>query len=235
VCLGVLNVPGTGRRYHDLRDAMRRPMARRAFLSLLGLAGLAACVGDEHPNPPSDETPTTAGDFRERTVESPRPQFDPNTYRLVVNGLVRTPLSFKYSELLSLPSVSHTCDFRCVEGWGVADVPWEGVELRTLTAMAGLAAEARFVTFHCLGDTYRESLLLEQAELSTALLAYRVYGHDLPPERGSPLRLVFPRMLGYKGAKWVTRVEFRSERDTGYWEQFGYPDDAWVDDEQPCG
>jgi len=212
-------------------------MARRAFLSLLGLAGLAACVDDEPPSPPppGGKTSTPPDDFRERTVESLRPQFDPNTYRLVVNGLVRTPLSFTYSDVLALPSVSHTCDFRCVEGWGVADVPWEGVELRTLAAMAGPTAEARFVTFHCLGDTYRESLSLEQAELSSALLAYRVYGHDLPPERGSPLRLVFPRMLGYKGAKWLARVEFRSERDTGYWEQFGYPDDAWVEDEQPCG
>jgi DMSO/TMAO reductase YedYZ molybdopterin-dependent catalytic subunit len=217
-------------------------MARRAFLSLVGLAGLAACVGDERPTPPSDktstpashETSTSASDFRENTVESPRPEFDPNTYRLVVDGLVRTPLTFTYGEVLALPSVSHTCDFRCVEGWGVADVPWEGVELRTLAAMAGPTPEARFVTFHCLGDTYRESLSLEQAESSTALLAYRVYGQALPPERGSPLRLVFPRMLGYKGAKWVTRVEFRSERDTGYWEQFGYSDDAWVRDEQPC-
>jgi DMSO/TMAO reductase YedYZ molybdopterin-dependent catalytic subunit len=218
-------------------------MARRAFLSLLGLAGLTACVGEKTTGPSDGGTPTSpgnqsstpSGDFRENTIESPRPVFDPDTYRLVVDGLVRTPLTFTYSELLALPSVSHTCDFRCVEGWGVSDVPWEGVEVRTLMAMAGPTAEAQFVTFHCLSDSYRESLSLEQAELPTALLAYRVYGRDLPPERGSPLRLVFPRMFGYKGAKWVTRIEFRSERDTGYWEQFGYSDDAWVEDEQPCG
>jgi len=41
-------------------------------------------------------------------------------------------------------------------------------------------------------------------------------------------------MLGYKGAKWVTRVEFRAERDLGYWERYGAPVDSWLEDEQPC-
>jgi DMSO/TMAO reductase YedYZ molybdopterin-dependent catalytic subunit len=220
-------VSGTGHPYYDLHAVLRRPMARRAFLSLLGLAGLAACVRDETSSPP--------GGFLERTVESSRPEFDPDTYRLVVNGLVRKPLNFTYQDLLSLPSASQTCDFRCVEGWGVDKVPWEGVRLQSLTDMAQPLGEARFVTFHSLGDQYQESLSLEQAGLPGVMLAYRMYGDDLPPERGSPLRLVFPRMFGYKGAKWVTRVEFRADQDPGYWEGFGYPYDAWVGDEQPCG
>ena len=220
--------------HYDLYAVMRRPMARRAFLSLLGLAGLAACVGDETPSPPKGFLERPEG-FLERTVESPRPEFDPNTYRLVVDGLVRRPLNFTYRDLLSLPSASQTCDFRCVEGWGVSDVPWEGVGLKSLMDMAQPLGEARFVTFHSLGGQYQESLSLEQAGLSSVMLAYRMYGDALPPERGSPLRVVFPSMLGYKGAKWVTRVELRAERDLGYWEGFGYPEDAWVGDEQPGG
>jgi DMSO/TMAO reductase YedYZ molybdopterin-dependent catalytic subunit len=152
----------------------------------------------------------------------------------VVDGLVRRPLSFTYRQLLGLPSARQTCDFQCIEGWSVDDVPWEGIQLRTLLRMARPLADARFVTFHCLGDMYEESLTLEQAELPHALLAYCMYGHPLPPERGSPLRLVFPRMLGYKGAKWVTRVEFRAGRDRGYWESFGAPLDPWVEDPDPC-
>lgn len=215
----------TGHHDYDLHAVLRRPMARRAFLSLLGLAGLAACVRDKSSSP--------QGGFLERTVESSRPEFDPDTYRLVVDGLVGRPLNLTYGELLSLPSASQTSDFRCVEGWGVDAVPWEGVRLQSLMDMAQPLAEARFVTFHSLGGQYQESLSLEQAGLPGVMLAYRMYGEALPPERGSPLRLVFPSMFGYKGAKWVTRVELRAERDPGYWEGFGYPSDAWVGNEQP--
>lgn len=214
--------------------ALRRPLTRRGFIALLAIAGLGACVDEETPSI-SEETSIVPAPFYERTVEKPRPVFDPDTYRLVVDGLVRSPLSLTYPELLALPSTSQTCDFRCVEGWGVDDVPWEGVQLRNLIEMAQPLAEARFVTFHCLGDLYQESLSMEQADLPIVLLAYRMYGQPLPPEHGSPLRVVFPRMLGYKGAKWVTRIELRAERDLGYWEGYGYSPDAWVQDEQPCG
>ena len=209
---------------NDLRAAMRCPVTRRHFLGLLGIAGLGACV-NAHAG-------TVPDNFYERTVESPLPAFDRDTYHLVVDGLVRRPLTFNYRQMLWLPSSRQTCDFRCVEGWGVDDVPWEGVQLRTLMRLARPLADARFVTFHCLGDVYKESLTLEQAEMPHALLAYCMYGHPLPAEHGSPLRLVFPRMVGYKGAKWVMRVEFRAERVPGYWGGFGV--DPWVEDPQPC-
>jgi DMSO/TMAO reductase YedYZ molybdopterin-dependent catalytic subunit len=210
----------------DLPAVTQRLLTRRRFLALLGVAGLGAYSGARAWGLPDD--------FYIRTEEPSTPVFDPATYRLQVDGLVQRPLSFTYHELMSLPPARQTCDFLCIEGWGVTDVPWHGVRLRTLMLLARPLADAHFVTFHCLGDVYRESLSLEQAEMPSALLAYRMYGRPLLPERGSPLRLVFPRMLGYKGAKWVTRVEFRAARDRGYWESYGAPLDPWVGDEQPC-
>ena len=38
-----------------------------------------------------------------------------------------------------------------------------------------------------------------------------------------------PRMYGYKGSKWLTRIEFRDRRDIGYWEQRGWRVDAWIE------
>jgi DMSO/TMAO reductase YedYZ molybdopterin-dependent catalytic subunit len=224
----------------DRWSALRCLVTRRRFLGLLGVAGLGAYAGARagalagalaDALAPASTVPDN---FYVRTAESLQPIFDRDTYRLVVDGLVRRPLSFAYGQLLRLPSERQTCDFRCIEGWGVDDVPWEGIQLRTLLRMTRPLADARFVTFHCLGETYEESLSLEQAELSHALLAYCMYGHPLPPEHGSPLRLVFPRMLGYKSAKWVTRLEFRAERDRGYWERLGAPVDPWVEDPDPC-
>jgi DMSO/TMAO reductase YedYZ molybdopterin-dependent catalytic subunit len=169
------------------------------------------------------------GGWRLNTVERPRPTFDLNSYRLVIDGLVERPLTLTYDELRALPSVRQVSDFRCVEGWGVDDVQWDGVRFQSMIDMVRPAPEAGYVTFHSLGDVYRDSLTLEQAMLPDVLVAYDMDRAPLPPDHGLPLRLVMPRMFGYKGPKWVTRIEFRDQRDIGYWETRGWRVDAWIE------
>jgi len=166
--------------------------------------------------------------WRYNTVEKPVPKFDPAEYRLVIDGMVERPQSFTYEELRALPAVRQVSDFHCVEGWGVNDVQWDGVRLQTLIDLARPAARARYVTFHSLGETYRDSLSLQQARLPDVLVAYDMDGDPLRVDHGLPLRLVMPRMFGYKGPKWLTRIEFRDEQDTGYWEARGWRIDAWL-------
>jgi DMSO/TMAO reductase YedYZ molybdopterin-dependent catalytic subunit len=36
------------------------------------------------------------------------------------------------------------------------------------------------------------------------------------------LRLVVPRLLGYKNAKYLERIEVTDHPVTGYWETYGY-------------
>ena len=169
------------------------------------------------------------GGWRINTVENPPPLFDPASYRLTIDGLVEQPLVLTYDELLALPAVRQVSDFHCVEGWGVDDVQWDGVRLQTIIERARPTADAGFVTFHSLGEIYRDSLTLEQARLPDALIAYRMDGAELPPDHGPPARLIMPRMYGYKGSKWLTRIEFRDRRDIGYWEQRGWRVDAWIE------
>ncbi|TML16103.1 MAG: hypothetical protein E6G33_06385 [Actinobacteria bacterium] len=45
---------------------------------------------------------------------------------------------------------------------------------------------------------------------------------------GAPARVVLPEMYGYKGVKWLTRMELGERQPEGYWEQNGYDQDAWV-------
>ena len=126
------------------------------------------------------------GGWRINTVENPPPLFDPASYRLTIDGLVEQPLVLTYDELLALPAVRQVSDFHCVEGWGVDDVQWDGVRLQTIIERARPTADAGFVTFHSLGEIYRDSLTLEQARLPDALIAYRMDGAELPPDHGPP-------------------------------------------------
>ncbi len=204
----------------DRKQPLIRSLSRARFLGLLGFgaAGVLASrwVRDQLEG------------FRYNTVERPRPAFDPATYRLRVDGMVARPLDLTYDELLALPRVRQTSDFHCVEGWGVDDVRWEGLSLQSLMERVGPAEGARFITFHSMGGVYADSLTIEQASLASVLLAYHMYEQPLTPDHGAPLRLVMPRMYGYKGPKWVERVEFVGHRVVGYWEQRGWELDAWI-------
>ena len=168
------------------------------------------------------------GGFRINTVERPTPAVDPAAFRLVVDGAVERPLTLTLDEVLALPSVKQISDFHCVEGWGVDNVRWQGVRLQTLIEMAGPKKEAGFVNFHSEGDLYLDSLAMDQAILPDALLAYSMWEKPLEQKHGYPLRLVMPRMYGYKGPKWLKRVEFVGYREAGYWERRGWAIDAWI-------
>lgn len=198
----------------------RRLLSRTRFLGLL--AGGAA-VGAL-----STRVFGLVDGWRENTVEESRPVFDPGTYRLTVDGLVARPLSLDYEALRALPAVRQVSDFHCVEGWMVPDVRWDGVLFQSLAELAGPLPDARYVTFHSLGGVYRDSLSLTQARLPGVLIAYDLDGAPLSRVRGAPARLVMPRMFGYKGPKWLTRVEFRDRQDLGYWQQRGWRVDAWI-------
>lgn len=198
----------------------RRLLSRARFLGLL--AGGAA-VGAL-----STRVFGLVDGWRENTVEESRPVFDPETYRLTVDGLVARPLSLDYGALRALPAVRQVSDFHCVEGWMVPDVRWDGVLFQSLAELVGPLPDARYVTFHSLGGVYRDSLSLTQARLPGVLIAYDLDGEPLSRVRGAPARLVMPRMFGYKGPKWLTRVEFRDRQDLGYWQQRGWRVDAWI-------
>ena len=149
-------------------------------------------------------------------------------WRLRVGGLVGKPLELTYEDLASFPRVAQASALHCVEGWSVADLPWEGIRLATLLDAVEPGASARWVTFDTFAGVYRDSLSIEQARLPDVLLAYRLGNAPLTEDLGFPLRLVVPRMYGYKSVKWLDRITLAAKRDLGYWESAGYPADAWL-------
>lgn len=161
-----------------------------------------------------------------RTVEKNTPAIDLSTWNLIIDGHVASPLSISLEEMKNLPSIEQTKDLDCVERWSVRKLKWQGVPMKALIEKAKPSAEAKFLTFHCTGGIYSESLTIEQAMADDVILAYAVDGKSLEPKHGAPLRLVVPGFWGYKSAKWVERIEFAAERHLGYWEQRGYGVDA---------
>lgn len=154
------------------------------------------------------------------------------TYRLVVDGAVERPLSLSLGQIARYPQVSQITRHDCVEGWSVIG-EWSGVRLWSVIAAARPMSGARYVVFHCMdrddsGTPYYESLDVVQAHHPQTLLATGLNGTPLDADHGAPVRLRVPTQLGYKSAKWVSRIEVVGTFATiagghgGYWEDQGY-------------
>lgn len=178
---------------------------------------------DGWPFHPPDDEPPIYETWPVRTVDPQELAAILASWTLTVDGMVRRPLSLRFAELLELERQDQITDFHCVEGWSVLDVPWSGVHLSTLLALAEAHDEASHLTFHTIGTDYNESLPIDIALEPLTLLAYGVAGNTIPLRHGFPLRLVVPRLFAYKSAKFVQRIELTDSRVEGYWVQRGYP------------
>jgi DMSO/TMAO reductase YedYZ molybdopterin-dependent catalytic subunit len=135
-----------------------------------------------------------------------RPQeYDIDTYRLVVDGLVENPLSLTYDEVLSFPQVTETVLLIC-PGVFWDNAEWMGAPLSLILEQAGVSPEASMVRIAD-GGGYTQTLTLEDATADGVFLAYEVNGETLPLEHGYPLRLVVRYQYGSKWVKWVQHIE----------------------------
>jgi DMSO/TMAO reductase YedYZ molybdopterin-dependent catalytic subunit len=177
----------------------------------------------------ADGVPLLPGDgWRIYTISGSIPSFDPAAWRLEVGGLVEKPLSLDVHALRALPRAHQVSDFHCVTGWSVDNVRWGGVRLKDLFAEARPHPEAHALRFTSAEVPYVDYLTLRQGLLPDVMLAYEMDGSPLSRAHGAPLRLVIPRMYGYKGVKWLSRIDLVAKTEDGYWEQRGYDRDAWV-------
>jgi DMSO/TMAO reductase YedYZ molybdopterin-dependent catalytic subunit len=215
----------------------QRRYGRRTFLSVsaLGLSSLVwgepvwrrlSSLGQPLRNalPPS----LVPSGWRIYTVAATMPTFDPASWRLEIGGLVDRPVSLSYDDLRALPRVEQVSTFHCVTGWSVKDVHWAGVRFDDLLAAAGPQSAAGALRFTSAEEPYVDALTLPQARLPDVLLAYELDGKPLSRAHGAPARVVIPDMYGYKGVKWVAKIDLVPQAEPGYWEVRGYDADAWV-------
>jgi DMSO/TMAO reductase YedYZ molybdopterin-dependent catalytic subunit len=145
--------------------------------------------------------------------------------------MVEDELRFSYEEFRALPLSRQRADFHCVTTWSKLDNLWEGLRTIDLMARVRLKPEARYVIVHCDGG-YTTNLALAEFVGEDVMLAWRHDGRDLEPDHGWPLRLVVPKLYGWKSAKWVRAIEFTFEDRRGFWEVRGYHNhaDPWTEE-----
>ena len=153
------------------------------------------------------------------------PKTDLATWDFQVFGEVERPLTLTWDELQHLPSSEITTDIHCVTRWSRFDASFRGVHWRELAKLAGPKPNARFVVAHA-EQGFTSNLPLEALEADDALIAYEADGEPLAPEHGWPLRLVVPSRYFWKSAKWLRGLELRTTDQPGFWERYGYHNDA---------
>ncbi len=158
-------------------------------------------------------------------------------WRLQVDGLVMNPMSFSLADLRALNARTQITRHDCVEGWSAIG-SWTGPPLSAVLDRVGLRPEARFIVFHCADEMLRYiegtgHLLREHRSHRCVPSADHPRLRDERRSRcrlkhGAPLRLRVERQLGYKMAKFITRIEAVDRFDNirggggGYWEDNGY-------------
>lgn len=156
--------------------------------------------------------------------------FKLDPYTLTIDGLVEKPLTLGLEDIEKLGYEERVYRFRCVEAWSMT-VPWLGVPLAKLVALARPKSTAKYVAFKSFFDPkqapnqsdgrykwpYHEGLRIDEAMNELGFVATGAYGKRLLPQSGTPLRIVTPWKYGYKGPKSVVRMTFVDEQPSTFW------------------
>lgn len=142
-------------------------------------------------------------------------------WRLVVDGAVAHPVTLDFHALTSLEVVDDVSDFHCVTTWSKLDIPWRGVRVSTLLALAEPLSEATHLMCHG-SDGYTTNVSLVEATKDDVLVTWQAHGQPLPIEHGGPVRMITPQLYAWKGSKWLARIEVMVGDQAGFWEERGY-------------
>lgn len=159
-------------------------------------------------------------------------------WKIEIDGLVRKPTTVSLDDLQRIsPPEERIYRMRCVEAWSMV-IPWAGVPLSRLLEHVEPTAEAKYVAFETLFDPFRmpgqrtsvlkwpyiEGLRLDEAMHPLTLLATGLYGRELPPQDGAPIRLVVPWKYGFKGIKSIVKITLTDTRPETSWNRYS-PDE----------
>ena len=231
--------------YRCRRDFMSQT-GKLTLLGAAALSGTqasaAALVDLKRAQPLPDDKPTrlkdvtTYNNYYEFGVEKEEPAHNATALKtrpwsVVVEGLCNKPRTFGIEELLKLaPLEERIYRMRCVEGWSMV-IPWAGFPLSALLKQVEPQGSAKFVEFITLLDPkvmsgvkypildwpYTEGLRMDEATHPLTLMALGLYGEELLPQNGAPIRLVVPWKYGFKSAKSIVKIRLTDKLPQTAW------------------
>ena len=162
------------------------------------------------------------------------PDVDIATWTLEITGEVEQPVTLSFEELAALPATEVTTDIHCVTRWSRFDAHFKGVHWRELAKVCRPKPSAHFVIAHA-EHGFTANVPLEALEDENALIVYAADGEPLTPDHGYPVRLFIPTKYFWKSAKWLRGIELSAVDKPGFWERYGYHNNADFWQEQRYG
>jgi DMSO/TMAO reductase YedYZ molybdopterin-dependent catalytic subunit len=153
------------------------------------------------------------------------PDTDLSTWTFRVYGEVEQELVLGWDEFNALPRTSSVQDIHCVTRWSRFDAQFEGIHWRELAKLCRPLPSARFAIEHA-EQEFTTNVPLSFLDDENALLVTHADGAPLTPEHGGPLRLVIPGKYFWKSAKWLRAIELSAVDRPGFWERYGYHNEA---------
>lgn len=160
--------------------------------------------------------------------------FSINGWKVTVEGLVARPTTFDMDDIrkISKPE-ERVYRMRCVEAWSMV-IPWAGYPLAKLLERVQPASAAKYVAFTTLLDPkmmpgqksdvlqwpYIEGLRMDEAMHPLTLLTTGLYGRELPPQDGAPIRIVIPWKYGFKGIKSIVKISLVADQPPTSWNRY---------------
>jgi sulfoxide reductase catalytic subunit YedY len=203
----------------------------------------AQIAGSENVNPPiSTAEPLTSYDAvtkynnyyefttNKEAVANLAKDFPTSPWEVQVGGMVGNPKTYDIDDLKNFSLQERVYRLRCVEGWSMV-IPWMGFPLAELLREVEPTSQAKFVRFETLFDPekmpgqnskwyqwpYVEGLRLDEAMNDLTILSTGLYGKDLLPQNGAPIRLVVPWKYGFKSIKSIVKIDLVDEMPTSLW------------------
>jgi DMSO/TMAO reductase YedYZ molybdopterin-dependent catalytic subunit len=208
----------------SIRDALKIPSPRST---------VTIPEGAELDIPGLSKLFTPNKDFYRVDTALTVPSIDPETWRLVIDGMVDQRVEMSFQDILDMGldeyAITLTCVSNEVGGELVGNAKWLGVPLRDVLKKAGVKSGADMVLSKSV-DGYTASTPLSALtdDNLDAILAVAMNGEPLPLEHGFPVRMVVPGLYGYVSAtKWLTELKVTTfADDEAYWTPRGYSAEA---------